>query len=408
MVENAATFALLAVGVLMVAGLVVGKMARRLPQVILLNITLVVVLVVVELLLHFTIMAPLTDHNRTLFQYDETLGWAFIPNAEEPVIKPEYENRIRINAHGFRDRDYPLEAVSGKVTVGVVGDSFTSNMGVEFEDLFTEEMGRRLESQAMVRNLGVNGYGQVQQLLLMKERLNTHPLDLIVLLLYFRNDFDDNLGRFDWIRLYKRPKATLDHEGNLKLLPPGSAPPKNEANESRTAQRVGFTQRLALCRLINQAYDKMFPKVRPLHKQAPETRYCRKKYAQPETEALNLMRALLAEMKKVASDRGIPFAVVLAPSLWQIDSGTWDTLLDRLDADKSLYDRTMPQNKLARICKELEIPCLDLLPAFENHATTGERLYYPQETHWTDRGNEIAGQTIAEWLDSNSFFLEKQ
>ncbi|MFH1998455.1 MAG: hypothetical protein ABIK28_02190, partial [Planctomycetota bacterium] len=249
-----------------------------------------------------------------------------------------------------------------------------------------------------------NGYGQVQELLLLKKRLQEHPIDLLVLLFYFRNDFDDNLGTFDWIRLYERPRARVDTKGELRIENQPDTPPTEMPGESRTAQQAGLTQSLALCRLVNQAFDACFPSVRPLHDQAPEVRFCRREYTKKEQEALVLTKALIAEMKKTAEARNSRFAVVLAPSLWQIDSEKWSSLLHRIQLDEQDFERNGPQQRLARICTDLGIPCLDLLPVFEEYAGRGENLYYPLETHWTAKGNQRAGEAIADWLKENSLF----
>ena len=52
-----------------------------------------------------------------------------------------------------------------------------------------------------------------------------------------------------------------------------------------------------------------------------------------------------------------------------------------------------PQRRILGLCRELEIRCVDLLPAFQRHARR-EKLYRLQDTHWNPRGNELAADAI--------------
>jgi len=58
-------------------------------------------------------------------------------------------------------------------------------------------------------------------------------------------------------------------------------------------------------------------------------------------------------------------------------------------------DLTLPQRRLLDFCRAEGIACLDLLPLFAGSSD----LYLVQDTHWNEKGNLVAAQAIAPWLD---------
>lgn len=53
---------------------------------------------------------------------------------------------------------------------------------------------------------------------------------------------------------------------------------------------------------------------------------------------------------------------------------------------------------LADFAAEENISFLDLTSAFQQEAGTGTELYYPYDTHWNQRGHDLAAQTIATFI----------
>ena len=53
---------------------------------------------------------------------------------------------------------------------------------------------------------------------------------------------------------------------------------------------------------------------------------------------------------------------------------------------------------LADFAKESYIRFLDLTPIFQEEAGTGAELYYPFDTHWNQRGHDLAAETIINFI----------
>ena len=96
----------------------------------------------------------------------------------------------------------------------------------------------------------------------------------------------------------------------------------------------------------------------------------------------------------------IPLAVVIIPDEFQVEDWLWSTMKDGWQVGDNL-DRDQPQRILTNFLGSAGVPTLDLLPIFRNHPEMedGKRhLYHLFDTHLNARGNEVAGQALAEFL----------
>ena len=129
---------------------------------------------------------------------------------------------IQTNSLGFRDNPLPLDE-DKKRKILVIGDSFVSNISVKDNEVFTEIIERQLKNTAVL-NFGVPGYGQVQEYLLLKEWFCKINPDLVIVVVFIRNDFEDNVGRH-WFH-NPRPTASWSKEDSFLKINPPSQPCK--------------------------------------------------------------------------------------------------------------------------------------------------------------------------------------
>jgi len=130
-----------------------------------------------------------SGHEQTghFYLYDPTLGWKNVPNRTATTRG----HRLSINSLGLRDREYSYEKPAGTRRILVLGDSFTWGYGVSDEEVFTEVLERRLQSQGrnwQVINTGVSGWGTGQQYLFLKSEGLRYQPDVVVLAFYLIND----------------------------------------------------------------------------------------------------------------------------------------------------------------------------------------------------------------------------
>ena len=358
-------------------------------------------LTVAEVYLRNTTFRP--NRRNQLFQYDATLGWRFTPRAEEWVNGGDYARRVQVNSSGFHDSEPPREAETRQRLVAVLGDSFTSNIGVAVNEVFTSVMNAKLGPHTITKNFGVNGYGQVQELLLLDEVLERQRTDVVLLVVYWRNDLDDNGGQFDWIRNYRRPKAERTREG-LKVVTGFPEPSERTATTSRSL--TNRVRSLALVQSIKRVMGRADVGQVPRAVLPPEFRYGTSPLAGPEAEAVEVTKMLFDRLAARASESHVPLGFVFAPSLWQVESERWTDLLEQFSLDPTAYSRSQPQGYLLEHCALRGLKCLDLQPVLQQHAAVGETLYYPNETHWTEDGNALVADAISAWLTKEQFLRQ--
>lgn len=319
----------------------------------------------------------LGGHER-LFTFDRSLGWRFVPGAEETIVFPgEYRQSIRINESGFRDVPWTRE---GTRRIAILGDSFTSNLGVPVDSVFTRHLERRLGESTVVRNYGVNGYNQVQQAVQLSNDVIDWRPDRVLLVLYPRNDLDENASRH-WTAHYERPRAT-NVGGDLRI--------QTDLVEKERPVRSRRLEGLRLRVLARTLWYRLNPDAMPVHRQPPERRWSRDEWTVDQRETFDLTIGLVTWMRDHGAETGMDFGVVIAPSLWQVRDDAWERI-----AREGMV-RTQPQRALVDAFEQRGIDVLDLLPALR--AAEG-RLYYPSEQHWTAAAQPIVAEAIADWLD---------
>ena len=154
-------------------------------------LSLLSVLVGAELCLR--LLAPQHRPRPGRFQPHAQLGWAFAPDRRTPFTFPGIASHpVTTNSDGFRDAPFDGDALESR-RIAVLGDSFVANLAVRDEEVFTELMERELRGVS-VMNLGVNGYGQTQEYLLLPSVLRRFVPDLVVVVIYLRKDLTDNPG----------------------------------------------------------------------------------------------------------------------------------------------------------------------------------------------------------------------
>lgn len=124
--------------------------------------------------------------------YDARTGFRLRPGMRG-TWTVENPGRFTINSFGFRDTEWTA-ARSRPRRVAVLGDSFAEALQVDLEQSFPKLVEQRL-GNAEVMNFGVNGQGQVEQLLTYRAYVRPFRPDLVVLAFFPGNDCLDNWRR---------------------------------------------------------------------------------------------------------------------------------------------------------------------------------------------------------------------
>ena len=336
------------------------------------------------------------EHNE-LFESDSGLGWRFVPNKKAMIVyEGEARHSVETNASGFRDAPF-IGDTDRATNIMVLGDSFLTNLAVRASDVFTEVMERRMVDTS-VMNFGVNGYGQVQEYLLLEQWFERAQPDLLILLIYVRNDFEDNIGQYPW--LYNRPSVSWNEgHSTLTIVPPAAHQPRRPTLPFWRSYR-----QLHLYQLMNQGLETVVSRwVRastgPSRHLPPELYLCR---TDPSDEVLHLyriMQALLLKFASFAEDHTVPIVFAIAPSIVQVNHELWASTQRAHGLRPKDYKRSLPGDALVEFAATNNLLLLDLLPPLLAAAEEGGPLYNRREEHWTARGNLVVARVVSEFLE---------
>ena len=332
---------------------------------VLLNLGLVVASVVVFFVIsegYFAVFNPQIYEEQGgglhHFQYDELLGWANRPNSETIfAMTGEFETHVNINSKGLRDREYDYDKPEGIKRIVALGDSYTWGFGVEANERFTEVLEDELLKNIQVINMGVSGYGNDQELLLLKnEGLKYHP-DL-VLVAFCGNDPADNCNTHH--SFYYKPLFILNE--NKELVLTNVPVPRNELSlfESLKVYLYFHSHTIHFFGDRIMAGKYKFTKdqfIDPMNDRPVSTQ-----------ERYNLTTAILKEIDTVAKTNNAKTLIVIV------------TVLGR------------QRDILAEFGKENNIPVLDL-----SESVAGEQLCL-HEGHWNAAGHKLVAELIYDKL----------
>ncbi|MHC4455101.1 MAG: SGNH/GDSL hydrolase family protein, partial [Planctomycetota bacterium] len=123
-------------------------------------------------------------------------GWVLEPNASYLNRMPEATVRVTYNSKGWRDVEHSLENRHGAFRILVLGDSFMEAFSsVELNDTFhkrIEQFARDKGIDVEDINLGVGGYGTLQEYLVFREVGVLYKPNLVLLGFYIGNDVRNN------------------------------------------------------------------------------------------------------------------------------------------------------------------------------------------------------------------------
>ena len=113
-------------------------------------------------------------------------------------------------------------------------------------------------------------------------------------------------------------------------------------------------------------------------------------------------REILQELVQLAHKHNARLMVVIIPAALQVSDR--DLMLMRevgFEIDSSLPGKRVPQDLVLDFCREQEVACVDLLPAFLN--SNDRELFLPKDCHWNATGNRFAFEMLKPHLEQALF-----
>jgi hypothetical protein len=292
--------------------------------------------------------------------YHPTRGWAVMADVKN--MTPFGRGKlVNTNSKGLRGTThYEYARTPGKQRILVLGDSFTFGTGVSDDETYSHYLESALPNTEVL-NLGVQGYGQDQMLLYLKEEgLKYHP-DIVILGFAFMDTYR-NLWKFF---AFAKPKFKLT-PGGLKLTNvPVPTPEQVLAQEPYRSKALDFAVIL--------------------------TEKVRWSLGMNEKEAKELTRPILNEIVATTRSIGAVPVFVYLPAYEEVDD-----LSDSMSAHEQYVNN---------YCQHQSIACLFLRPRFRQEITKGAKL--ESRFHWNAEMHKMAAEEIADFLVARDLAQEE-
>ncbi len=301
---------------------------------------------------------------------------------------------IRLNSLGLRNTEIQIPKPPNKKRILFIGDSFITGWGVPDHDALPQMTATVMQNSAEGRdietiNAGLSASGQGYEYVFLKHDGVLIDPDVIIVGLYIHNDIADSLRESVWegIDVSGLPDTIgsmgsyVDFQGNVR----------RDTNSIKMA--IPFLRTSYLYDLITDGIVDLFPKQFSgeglVNLSCVYSSTCHTYDSQKNT-----MKKLLHGMYELAMLHDKTFVVVLIPSELQVHPE--HSKRYSIGRMLTVEDVTAPQKDFIEYFQKEKIPYIDLLPVFQQHAS--ENLYYTLDEHWTNEGNLLAAEQIAQYL----------
>lgn len=373
------------------------------------------------------------NHHALCCEHDPLLGWRHAANLTMEFSSPEYEITESFNSRGVRGPEYPLAKPSDEYRIVVLGDSFAEGYTVEFEELFSEVLKRRLNDQAGRRfeviNLGMAGYSTDQELLLYQTEGRQYNPDLTVLMFHDNDVWFNGQARYGpWRRGYKplyRLEGETLHLTNVPVPPPDPPAAPQPADAASPAEEPLYKRLKGTLAEHSHLYRWIRSRVKntadvyslavalkladPPDTEEEQIISVPKEYEvyrrvlKPEIRAAwEVTEALLVKLKQEVNADGSELLVFHAPGQATVHLEKWEQMKRNYDLTDDKWSIERVSQELSEILGRRNIEFLNPIEQMRRSAKTlahnGERLYFQQDAHWNGNGHQLAGETLAAYI----------
>jgi lysophospholipase L1-like esterase len=326
-------------------------------------------------------------HNYTypmgsFFEPDAELGCHGKPNFAGRFHRADFDVTVEHDENGFR-RGELIDIADGR-EVYVLGDSFVWGYGIGQRDLLTNQMARLLGRR--VHNCGLIGAGTVEEFMIFQKHVapRLRPGDTVVLV-FFGNDFGDNVGK----HLRGRTYAKIDN-GQVVVVPPAPTSGLRRCkNWLKDASCIFNLVTYCLDRHHDVEWTKGLPDRATRRVPSNEEVHAD---TDATSAAVQITRYYFAAMQETCRDKQVQLLAVLVPG--QAELGEDDVTST---SDLSPQEEVTSRQAFDRLIKELGIDTVDLMAPMlaAKHIGRFERLTFAHDFHWNAAGNTVAAETIA-------------
>ncbi len=306
--------------------------------------------------------APMTAERAVFWQYHDQWGWHHIPDKQAVFKHPDFAVDVRINSKGLRDNEYDYVRTRKKRML-VLGDSYGWGFGVEHSEIFSSLLEQRYADWEII-NASVSGYGTVQQELYLQQEGGKYQAD-VILLLFYDNDFRDNVGLSSY--WYNKPfvaaAQTTDGEAELYIedLP---VPPQSLRQRIDGYILGNFYLARGIYPYLGMVLDGIYHLFASPVSFEPADEFAATSFA-------------LDQLIKTAEQQGSRVVVVQTPL------------------------SKVKHQVIAEQCRGHSIDCLHLNKTFKKKE---KDWHFPSDRHWNAKGHRLAADAIDHFLAEKHYW----
>jgi hypothetical protein len=278
---------------------------------------------------------------------------------------------FQLNSKGFKDVEFEERKTPGTYRILGIGDSFAFGVVPYAANyLTTLEAALRREGKSVeVINMGIPGIGPNEYLaLLMREGLPLEP-DMVLLSFFIGNDFTREQKRI--ALTYSYVISFFEYVVDLTQKIEGSV---IHGAGSYDDDSPFFSD----AAYLNLEHDRSYIYL--------------KENGGFELDFDATFR-ILQRIKTICDRKAIKLTIVIVPDELQVNIDLRERMLRRFKIPAESLDIELPNKRLATALQEQGIDYIDLLADFAA-ASSRERLYRPNDSHWNIRGNALAAEII--------------
>lgn len=394
-----------------------GRSKKRLFRIVTFTGTILVCLLILEIAIR--ILVPQSDLRRKdlFFRYEPFIGFEGIPDKKGIFANTSFKTTILHNKEGFRDVNHDQKNTQNKFRIITLGDSFTWGHGVENDQIYMKVL-EKYSPDIETINMGGPGGDPQGELKVYTSRGLRYEHDVVMIGFFIGNDIEAYYPKEE----NSPPQWGYDSNGDFVLIGKMKSPEEVDAIIRRSEERYSPTKRrnfksrisywfvrhFQLCTFIGNyrdyysnvlkgsvLYTRILKFFGIYNKRAYGfLNYCMGKDSDDVKQGWKLLGGTLETLKDYAGRAGARLYILFIPQIIQTSPSIYESTVRKYGHDPAEYDMEKPNRRLARLCEDLEIDYLDLLPIMKEETTKGIVPYYPRDTHWNAEGHRIAAREI--------------
>jgi hypothetical protein len=398
-------------------------------NVVLATASLCLTLIIAE----FALRSVFSSDSHRPFEFripDPILGWSLEPNTSFINEIPEGKVLVTYNSQGWRDFEHAVEKPDGVFRILVLGDSFMEASSVKLENTFSRQLegfahatGKNVE----VINMGVAGYGTLQEYLVFQNIGRLYDPDLILLGFYDGNDLINNSLELSSLLTEEgqitnaRPFLDLNKPDDWMLSPvdfEGAERSYIEHKAALNSQKNSLIEKITLLRLLTAGIAQIpVPAFLRSQESLPEpadrsdreavlmgVNYC----VEPAeyTQAWIATERIFTKFKQAVEAYGAQLVVFTVPALEEVSLEHMKAVeADVAYPEKLCLEQAPGHARISRLLKQLDIDQISLLPDFRRAMREEGIELYQSDLHWNPKGHTLAAERILSELIRRGFLL---